>query len=93
VKHERDARLREWLSDPGKTWRWNRGEVEGYRAVELRGDRLRWFQWSHEIADGEGGAQGEVWQGVEDFLASGPGIDGVPEGLVASIRAHLETRR
>lgn len=84
-------RLRSFLKDPGKTWRWNRGEVDGYRGVELRGDTLRWFTWSHDIAEGDGGATDEHTQSVAEFLASGPPIE-VPPNVVATVKAHLEQR-
>lgn len=82
-------RLRSFLRDPGKTWRWNRGEAEGYHAVELRGGQLRWYRWSHDIAEGAGGAVDEHTQSVEDFLADGPPVE-APAHVVSTVRAHLE---
>ena len=82
-------RLRAFLADPGKTWRWNRGEAEGYHAVELRSDLLRWFFWSHDIAEGVGGATNEHTQTVAEFLAGGPPVE-VPPHVVQAVRAHLE---
>ncbi len=84
-------RLHAFLKDPGTTWRWNRGEAEGYRAVELRGDTLRWFVWSHDIAEGAGGETDLHTQSVSEFLASGPPVE-APEHVVATVKAHLEQR-
>ena len=85
-------RLRDFLKDPSTTWRWNRGEVEGYHAVELRGDELRWFRWSHDIAEGEGGAVDEHRQSVAEFLADGPPVQAPPH-VVEAVRRHLEEKR
>ena len=85
---DRDG-LRSFLVDPGKTWRWNRGEAEGYHAVELRSDSLRWFFWSHDIAEGVGGPTNEHHQTVRAFLQDGPPVD-APSHVVAIVRAHLE---
>jgi hypothetical protein len=84
-------RLRAFLKDPGTTWRWNRGEADGYRAVELRGDTLRWFTWSHDIAEGAGGETDVHTQSVSAFLSGGAPTD-APEHVVATVKAHLEQR-
>lgn len=84
-------RLRAFLKDPGTTWRWNRGEADGYRAVELRGDTLRWFTWSHDIAEGAGGETDVHTQSVAEFRLGGAPVD-APEHVVATVKAHLEQR-
>jgi len=85
-------RLSAFLKDPGKTWRWNRGEADGYRGVELRGKTLRWFTWSHDIAEGAGGEVDVHTQLVSEFLLGGPPVE-APEHVVATVRAHLEKMR
>ncbi len=84
---DRDA-LRARLAAPSKTWRWNRGGVDGYDAVEVRGDVVRWYRWSHDIAEGVGGAQDEVFQSVDAFLADGPGRK-APPPIVEEVRAFV----
>ena len=86
-------RLRAWLEDPGRTWRWNRGQTDGYRGVEARGDTLRWFSWSHDIAQGEGGVVEEVQQSAETFLRDGAPVDGVPPPVIEALRARLTRHR
>ncbi|MEM9862841.1 MAG: hypothetical protein AAF938_14675 [Myxococcota bacterium] len=78
----RDA-MRAWLDEPGKTWRWNQGEADGYEAVELRGKRLRWYRWSHAFEGG--GAVDEVLQPTASFLRDGP-----PRPVPARVREALE---
>lgn len=82
----RDA-LKAWLDQPTKTWRWNSGEVDGYHAVEIRGDALRWYTWSHEYTDG--GVRNEVTQSAEAFAREGAATS-APLQVIEALRAHLE---
>jgi hypothetical protein len=37
-----------WSRLTGRTFRWNDGvSTEGYRAAEVQGDEVVWFEWSH----------------------------------------------
>lgn len=85
----RDA-LKAWLDEPSKTWRWNSGQVDGYHAVEVRGDTLRWYSWSHEYADG--GVQNERRQTREAFMRDGAPTN-APAQVVEALRAHLSRGR
>ena len=80
----RDA-LKAWLGQPAQTWRWNAGEVDGYHAVEVRGDSLRWYTWSHE----GGGAKDEVLQSAEAFTRDGAPTS-APAPVIDALRAHLQ---
>lgn len=75
--------LHSWLKEPGKTWRWNRGETDGYDAVEARGERLRWYRWSHDD-----GPYDVLWQPKSLFLASGP-PRAVPSAVKDAVVAYL----
>ena len=87
---DRDAELRRWLATPRRTWRWNRGETEGYDAVEASGAVLRWYRWSHR-AEG-GGAHDLVLQAREAFLRDGPPRP-TPAGGLDQLRAHLASEQ
>ena len=65
---DRDA-LKRWLTGPSKTWRWNDGDRERDRGVEVTADGLRWFRWSHMPEDG--GPEEVATQTVDAFLTSG----------------------
>lgn len=85
---DREA-LRARMSEQSTTWRWNDGGVEGYLGVELRGQHLRWFRWSH--APESGGAHDEVEQKIGSFLETGPPTFDpprfVPPPILDAIRA------
>ena len=79
--------IRSRMGSRDHTWRWNRGETDGYDAVELRGERLLWYHWSHDFEGG--GRQREQMQSVSDFLHEGAPMDGVPARVVQAVRARL----
>lgn len=73
-----------------RTLRWNEpGEVDGYRAAEIEGGRVRWFAWSHLA--GEGCRELGVQSG-EALLAEGPPID-VPPAILGQIHEALAIGR
>lgn len=66
-----------------RSFRWNDGvDTERYSAVEVRGDGLFFYEWSH--VHGEGRTR-ELLQSFADFRAVGPA-----RAVPASVRAELE---
>lgn len=77
---------RRWAE--ARTFRWNDGEsTEGYQAVEVDGEGLLWFRWSH--VHGEGRVD-EARQSFAGFL-DGP-LRPCPKPIEDQLRA-LALRR
>jgi hypothetical protein len=73
------SRLQAWIRDTRRTWRWRQPGFDGYEAVEATGDGLRWYRWSHEIADG--GPSAVELQSYAHFFEQGPLRPMPPEQL------------
>ncbi len=70
-----------------RTFRWNApGDVDGYFAAEVEGDRVRWFAWSHLPGEGE---RVIATTSAEACRTSGPPIE-VPASILAQILALLD---
>ncbi len=83
-------RLRSWLDQTHKTWRWNDGDNERYSGVSTTDDGLRWFRWSHVFGEESGDHDVEI-QPFDDFRTAGP-RRALPDDVLEQLRAWLDKR-
>ena len=82
-------KLARWLTDPGQTWRWNRGDAEHYDAVELRDSQIKWYRWSHET-----GATNVITQTIQTYIMEGPPTSlSAPKAVLTQLTTALTKRQ
>lgn len=62
------------------SWQW------GNSGVDIDGDHLLWWDGLGSVSYASGAASE---QSFADFMASGPGVEGVPADILTEIRARL----
>ena len=87
------AALESWLHKTSRTFRWNDpDDPDGYEAVEVGSEGLRWYRWSHRFReDGVHGEYDVCVQTEAEFLRRGPARE-LPAGLREEVEAFVGDR-